>query len=125
VNVNSETRRAETVVLSPKAVLHVSAFQDCCCAVAMGLSTVDRAIEYIIINYRWVFVCLFLLPASLLYEIYNYGRNWIVVKLNSAPKQHDRKVKNVQKQVSKISVLRVHIWFVIPPHILCVSLNVK
>ena len=46
-------------------------------------------------------MCFFLLPASLLYEIYNYGRNWIVVKLNSAPKQHDGKVKNVQKQVSK------------------------
>jgi len=62
---------------------------------------VDRLIEYILINYRWVFVCFFLLPASLLYEIYNYGRNWIVFKLNSAPKLHDRKVKNVQKQVSK------------------------
>jgi hypothetical protein len=30
-------------------------------------------------------------------------RNWIVVKLNSAPKLHHRKVKNVQKQVSKNS----------------------
>ena len=61
----------------------------------------DRIIEYILINYRWVFVCFFLLPASLLYEIYNYGRNWIIVKLNSAPKLHDRKVKKVQRQVSK------------------------
>lgn len=42
-----------------------------------------------------------MLPASLLYEIYNYGRNWIIVKLNSAPKLHDRKVKKVQRQVSK------------------------
>jgi predicted PilT family ATPase len=68
----------------------------------MGISSgVDKVIEYILINYRWVFVCFFLLPASLLYEIYNYGRNWIIVKLNSAPKLHDRKVKNVQKQVSK------------------------
>lgn len=60
---------------------------------------VDRIIEYILINYRWVFVCFFLLPASLLYEIYNYGRNWIIFKLNSAPKLHNRKVKNVQRQV--------------------------
>jgi predicted PilT family ATPase len=67
--------------------------ETCCC--------VDRLIEHILINYRWVFVCFFLLPASLLYEIYSYGRNWIVVKLNSAPKLHDKKVKNVQKQVSK------------------------
>jgi hypothetical protein len=66
-------------------------------------SGVDRVIEYILINYRWVFVCFFLLPASLLYEIYNYWRNWIMVKLNSAPKLHHRKVKHVQKQVSKSS----------------------
>jgi delta24-sterol reductase len=66
-------------------------------------SCVDRAIEYILTNYRWVFVCFFLLPASLLYDIYNYGRKWIIVKLNSAPKLHHRKVKNVQKQVSKNS----------------------
>ncbi|XP_069693049.1 delta(24)-sterol reductase-like [Periplaneta americana] len=65
------------------------------------LSAVDKVIEYIVINYRWVFVCFFLLPASLLYEIYNYGRNWIVVKLNSAPKLHDRKVRRVQKQVQE------------------------
>jgi delta24-sterol reductase len=62
---------------------------------------VDKLIEHILINYRWVFVCFFSLPASLLYEIYNYGRNWIVFKLNSAPKLHDKKVKHVQKQVSK------------------------
>jgi predicted PilT family ATPase len=72
-----------------------------CFPAVMGTSCCDGLIEYILINYRWVFVCFFLLPASLLYEIYNYGRNWIVVKLNSAPKLHDRKVKNVQKQVSK------------------------
>lgn len=63
-------------------------------------SGVDRFIEHILINYRFVFVCFFLLPASLLYEIYNYWRNWITVKLNSAPKLHNRKVKNIQKQVS-------------------------
>lgn len=90
---------------------HVPAIKDYFYAVNMELSAVDRAIEYILINYRWVFVCFFLLPVSLLYEIYNYGRNWIIVKLNSAPKLHDKKVKNVQKQVRKISVLwsRVHI----------------
>jgi delta24-sterol reductase len=72
-----------------------------CWPAVMGISSgVDKLIEYILINYRWVFVCFFLLPASLLYEIYNYGRNWIVVKLNSAPKLHDWKVKHVQKQVS-------------------------
>jgi delta24-sterol reductase len=67
----------------------------------MGVpSGVDRLIEHILINYRFVFVCFFLLPASLLYEIYSYWRNWIIVKVNSAPKLHHRKVKHVQKQVS-------------------------
>ncbi|XP_066158686.1 delta(24)-sterol reductase-like [Euwallacea fornicatus] len=55
--------------------------------------------EYILINYRWVFVCLFLLPISFLHDLWFYLRNWVVFKLTSAPKQHDSKVKYVQKQI--------------------------
>lgn len=58
-----------------------------------------RGIEYIIKNYRWVFVCLFLLPMSVLYDLVMYVRNWIIFKLNSAPRKHDSKVKHVQNQV--------------------------
>ena len=58
----------------------------------------DRLIEHVIINYRWIFV-LFLLPISLFYDIYFYARNFIVFKLNSAPKKHNEKVRNVQRQV--------------------------
>ncbi|XP_060516051.1 delta(24)-sterol reductase-like isoform X3 [Cylas formicarius] len=55
--------------------------------------------EHILIHYRWVFVCLFLLPISFLFDVWLYFRNWIVFKLISAPKQHERKIKYVQKQV--------------------------
>jgi delta24-sterol reductase len=60
----------------------------------------DGLFEYILINYRWVFVCLFLLPASFFFDIWLYFRNWIVFKLSSAPKQHNSKVKDVQNQVT-------------------------
>ncbi|KAL1493388.1 hypothetical protein ABEB36_011451 [Hypothenemus hampei] len=55
--------------------------------------------EHILINYRWVFVCLFLLPISFFYDLWFYLRNWLIFKLTSAPKQHDNKVKYVQKQI--------------------------
>lgn len=60
-----------------------------------------RGLEYIIKHYRWVFVCLFLMPISVVYDVYMFIRNWIVFKLNSAPKQHANKVKDVQQQVKK------------------------
>jgi delta24-sterol reductase len=60
---------------------------------------VDSWIEYVIINYRWVFVCTFLLPLSVLYEIYFSVRNWVVFKLHTAPWKHDEKVRDVQRQV--------------------------
>lgn len=56
-------------------------------------------LEYMLIHYRWVIVIFFLLPASFFYDIYYYTRSWIIFKLNSAPQQHDRRVKEVQKQV--------------------------
>ncbi|KAJ8950390.1 hypothetical protein NQ314_007929 [Rhamnusium bicolor] len=59
----------------------------------------DGFVEYILIHYNWIFVCLFLLPISFVFDIWMYFRNWLVFKLSSAPKQHDKKVKHVQKQV--------------------------
>jgi len=58
-----------------------------------------RGFEYIIKNYRWVFVCLLLLPISVVYDLAMYLRNWVIFKLNSAPKKHGDKVKYVQEQV--------------------------
>ena len=54
--------------------------------------------EHIIIHYRWVFV-MFLLPVSLIYDIYIAVRSFVIFKLNSAPKQHLEKVRKVQGQV--------------------------
>ncbi len=59
-----------------------------------------KGLEHILIHYRWIFVCLFLLPLSVSYDIYIYLRAWIVFKMNSAPHKHDEKVKEVQRQVS-------------------------
>ncbi|XP_015607446.1 delta(24)-sterol reductase isoform X2 [Cephus cinctus] len=61
----------------------------------------DSLFEYVLINYRWIFVIFFLLPLSLLFEIFNCTRNWIVFKLSSAPKQHEKKVRNIQRQIKE------------------------
>lgn len=58
-----------------------------------------RGLEYVIVHYRWLFVCIFLLPLSVVYDVVMYVRAWLTFKLNSAPKQHDQKVKYVQQQV--------------------------
>lgn len=59
----------------------------------------DSLLEEILCNYRWVFVCLFLLPISFVYNMFYYIRNKIIFAISSAPKNHDKKVKIIQKQV--------------------------
>ena len=54
---------------------------------------------YVIINYRWILVCFFLLPISFIYDFYYYARSWIIFKLNSAPEKHQERVQYIQKQV--------------------------
>ncbi|KOB78329.1 24-dehydrocholesterol reductase, partial [Operophtera brumata] len=49
---------------------------------------------YILVEYRWVVVVVFLLPLSLLWKVYSTARNYVVFKLNSAPKMHDKKIKD-------------------------------
>jgi len=53
----------------------------------------------VIINYRWILVCFFLLPISFIYDFYYYARSWIIFKLNSAPEKHQERVQYIQKQV--------------------------
>lgn len=55
--------------------------------------------EYILVEYRWVIVITALLPLSLGWKVWSILRNYVVFKMNSAPKMHDKKVKGVQKQV--------------------------
>ncbi|XP_043941436.1 delta(24)-sterol reductase [Protopterus annectens] len=58
-----------------------------------------KGLEYVIVHQRWIFVCLFLLPLSVIFDIYYYVRAWIVFKMCSAPKLHDERVKDIQRQV--------------------------
>ncbi|CAG9796151.1 unnamed protein product [Diatraea saccharalis] len=68
-------------------------------SVTMTTLQTESVAEYILVEYRWVVVILALLPMSLLWKIWSTFRNYVVFKLNSAPKMHDRKVKQVQKQI--------------------------
>ena len=58
-----------------------------------------RGLEYVLVHYRWVFVVFFLMPLSLLYDLYYAVRNWVVFTINSAPLRHDERVRDVQRQV--------------------------
>lgn len=58
----------------------------------------ETLIETLLIDYRWVIVCFFLLPLFL-YDLWFYVRNAIVFQLKSAPRAHDQKMKKVQQQV--------------------------
>ena len=59
-----------------------------------------RGLEYIVVNYRWLFVCLFLLPLSAVYDVYYSLRHRLVFALSSAPHKHESRVRDVQRQVS-------------------------
>ncbi|KAL8178617.1 UNVERIFIED_CONTAM: Delta(24)-sterol reductase [Gekko kuhli] len=58
-----------------------------------------KGIEYVLVHHRWIFVCLFLLPLSVLFDIYSQFRAWVVQKLHSAPLQHSQRVRYIQAQV--------------------------
>lgn len=58
-----------------------------------------RGLEYVLVQHRWLFVCLFLLPLSVLFDAYYFIRAWLVFRMCSAPKQHDQRVRDIQKQV--------------------------
>ena len=62
-----------------------------------------KGLEHILINYRWIFVCFFLMPISLIYDTYMYLRCWFIFRISSAPEKHEEKVRDVQRQVSSPS----------------------
>ncbi len=43
-----------------------------------------KGLEYVMVNQRWIFVCLFLLPLSVIFDVYYYLRAWIIFKMCSA-----------------------------------------
>lgn len=60
----------------------------------------ETLMEILLIDYRWIIVCFFLLPMSFIYNLWFYMRNAIIFHMNSAPKAHDQKVRKIQQQVN-------------------------
>ncbi|XP_028818208.1 delta(24)-sterol reductase [Denticeps clupeoides] len=58
-----------------------------------------KGLDYVLVHQRWIFVCLFLLPLSAVFDVYYHLRAWIIFKMCSAPKQHAQRVRDVQRQV--------------------------
>uniref|UniRef100_A0AAX7TVT1 Delta(24)-sterol reductase n=1 Tax=Astatotilapia calliptera TaxID=8154 RepID=A0AAX7TVT1_ASTCA len=58
-----------------------------------------KGLDYVIVHQRWIFVCLFLLPLSVIFDAYYYARAWLIFKMCSAPKLHDQRVRDIQRQV--------------------------
>lgn len=70
----------------------------------MAIET-ETFLEYLVVEYRWVIVILALLPMSAAWKLWSIIRNYVVFKMNSAPKMHDDKVKEVQRQVRFFKML--------------------
>lgn len=50
-------------------------------------------------EHRGIFVTIFVLPISLLFDVFFTVRAWLVLKFYSAPKLHEQRVKGIQKQL--------------------------
>lgn len=57
--------------------------------------------ETFLIEYRWILVCLVLLPLSFLYNVSTVLRENLFFLLNSDPKQHNKKVARAQRQIKQ------------------------
>lgn len=55
--------------------------------------------EYILTHYRGIFATVFLLPISVLYNIWFTVRTKIIFFFRSAPKRHDKRVEAISEQV--------------------------
>lgn len=68
-------------------------------AVSLPIYVWIKGVEHVIIKQRWIFVCFFLLPLSVVYEIFLTLRNWVAFKYYSSPERHGHRVEHVQEQV--------------------------
>lgn len=71
----------------------------------------ETSMEILLIDYRWIIVCFFLLPMSFLYNLWFEVRNTIIFHLNSAPRFHDQKVKKVQQQVRSLLYCKIFLVY--------------
>lgn len=61
----------------------------------------DGILRHMLFKYRWVFVIIFLLPCTVLYNIYFHVKQWIEELRKPEPKDHHEKVHYVQHQVKE------------------------
>ena len=54
-----------------------------------------------ITNHRWVFVICFVLPMSLLFDLFYYFRERYIRLFFSAPKLHDERVRKIQREIQE------------------------
>ncbi|XP_063542976.1 delta(24)-sterol reductase-like isoform X1 [Cydia strobilella] len=59
----------------------------------------ETLLEYILVEYRWLLAFFVLMPMSFAWKVWSSVRNHVVFKMNSAPKMHERKVKDIQRQI--------------------------
>ncbi len=58
-------------------------------------------LERLLVEQRWIFVCFFLMPVSVIFELFLKIRNWLVFYMRSAPLLHQQRVDKVIKEVQK------------------------
>lgn len=69
----------------------------------MGLyQTIREFAIWFMTEHRGWFVIVFVLPISLLFDIFFYVRSIVIMKLFSAPKLHEARVKDIQKQIETL-----------------------
>jgi delta24-sterol reductase len=58
-------------------------------------------LEYLLTYHRGLVTTIFLLPLSVIYDLFIYVRNKIIFMIHSAASQHDKKVARVQQQIQQ------------------------
>jgi len=71
-----------------------------CAVIAIpGVSFLWGYVTEFITNHRGIFVTVFVLPISLMFDIFFYIRAWLVMKFYSAPQLHQERVRSVVEQI--------------------------
>jgi len=82
-------------------MVHVSAILAVLAIVYAFRGMIYRVVTDFITDHRGIFVVVFVLPLSLIWDVFFMVRAWIVFKFYSAPKLHEKRVEQVRKQVLK------------------------
>lgn len=69
---------------------------------------IETVLEHFLFNYRWVFVCLFLLPCTVLGKIWSIWETYGGAHYDRG--HHDDNVKKIQQQVCNMNSNRKCNW---------------